>query len=600
MTWLTGTSTGPNTLFKDICHEITGAPQVTSGPTLTGTGNGTMDNVEEISHGPTETFTVTCSQVVGSDTIVPLSFQTVNSTGWTLQYGALMFGNNGTQYWQYGDDISTGITYSRYDHKYGTQAFFIMDLVSEGCSAASIDAGASVFYLHVQTASTSTAAFGETMIEFLDAAQSVIKTTSLGATRDYNLGWIDRYVKKVVPAGCRYIKIHRIMNENGSVGYAGNLVSKSFCQITEATGKFSVSGSVSGALPDAYVGVPYNKGPIYFEINEGATPFALSDYFTVGVTQRQTYTDDTYWESENWDGMTDLTNNVIAHGPAIALRGRGTGGADNIYGSIKLANYMAAEDDTNSPRLVFDACPTSFKERGHMGYLSRYFKTDNVAYKLHSHFTYSHNYGPHIPVDASNQMTWWISITGRRIILVIKCGTVYECGYVGWGLPYMLPADYPHPYIVGGSHAGYASGTHITSQDIDHRFFIDPVSQADGYEYSQLFVRNPANNWVGIANYERSAYNVAYKDGYLFRNVWPHYDSGMVGLINNMDGTYPILPVVIFGSGLATIQFDGVFTTSGEGGLVAEDIIQQGGDDYFVVPDTFRNTRRSYMLVKKV
>lgn len=49
-------------------------------------------------------------------------------------------------------------------------------------------------------------------------------------------------------------------------------------------GVFHVSGSVSGPLGLATVGVPFVSGPLDFTVNDGATDFALGDTFTIATT----------------------------------------------------------------------------------------------------------------------------------------------------------------------------------------------------------------------------------------------------------------------------------------------------------------------------
>ena len=43
---------------------------------------------------------------------------------------------------------------------------------------------------------------------------------------------------------------------------------------------------------------------------------------------------------------------------------------------------------------------------------------------------------------------------GRRIVVVVKTGTYYECVHLGLFLPYATPAQYPYPLVVGGSYNG--------------------------------------------------------------------------------------------------------------------------------------------------
>ncbi len=57
--------------------------------------------------------------------------------------------------------------------------------------------------------------------------------------------------------------------------------------VTNATppSTWSVTGSVSGAKADATIGVPYDNGQIAFTINDTGTDPAVTDAFTITVTE---------------------------------------------------------------------------------------------------------------------------------------------------------------------------------------------------------------------------------------------------------------------------------------------------------------------------
>jgi len=74
----------------------------------------------------------------------------------------------------------------------------------------------------------------------------------------------------------------------GVVAYSGVSVTETITAkvVTPAAngGVFSVSGSVSGPLGLATVGVSFVSGVVSFTINDGATDFALNDQFTIAIT----------------------------------------------------------------------------------------------------------------------------------------------------------------------------------------------------------------------------------------------------------------------------------------------------------------------------
>lgn len=78
---------------------------------------------------------------------------------------------------------------------------------------------------------------------------------------------------------------------NGTVSAeaAHNATSKTetvtlLCLVAGATGKFQVTGSLSGPLGVAVVGTPFTSLGVDFTINDGGTHFAVNDSFTIAVT----------------------------------------------------------------------------------------------------------------------------------------------------------------------------------------------------------------------------------------------------------------------------------------------------------------------------
>lgn len=56
------------------------------------------------------------------------------------------------------------------------------------------------------------------------------------------------------------------------------------CVTAGSAGSFFVSGTTSGSLGLATVGTAFSSNPVAFTVNNGATPFALNDSFTIATT----------------------------------------------------------------------------------------------------------------------------------------------------------------------------------------------------------------------------------------------------------------------------------------------------------------------------
>lgn len=72
-------------------------------------------------------------------------------------------------------------------------------------------------------------------------------------------------------------------------GAVGEVFTVKLITAAANAGTFSVAGSVSGAQPNATVGVAYDSGEIAFLISDGAADFVVGDTFTITVTAPAVY-----------------------------------------------------------------------------------------------------------------------------------------------------------------------------------------------------------------------------------------------------------------------------------------------------------------------
>lgn len=98
----------------------------------------------------------------------------------------------------------------------------------------------------------------------------------------------------------------------------------------------------------------------------------------------------------------------------------------------------------------------------------------------------------------TGQIDYWFFANGRRVIIVAKIGTSYFSAYLGWGLPYVTPTEYPYPMFIGGSvHCNHHLHKDYNATDGEKTAFWIPAgsnSYWDGFG-DALPVYSPFGYW---------------------------------------------------------------------------------------------------------
>lgn len=81
--------------------------------------------------------------------------------------------------------------------------------------------------------------------------------------------------------------------------------------------------------------------------------------------------------------------------------------------------------------------------------------------------------GCYVPLSNSI-VTWWISVTPRRIVFVAKVGTCYGTGHLGFLNPFATAGEWPYPMFIAGSTNNRF--TLPSDSTIHTSGFMDPVS----------------------------------------------------------------------------------------------------------------------------
>lgn len=266
---------------------------------------------------------------------------------------------------------------------------------------------------------------------------------------------------------------------------------------------------------------------------------------------------------------------------SLCLRGKGSGGTDNIYVNI-FTSQWASSDYYNwsmSGATNFDANLKSLDQEGTC--------TAGVS-------------GGGIQLW-NGSIPYWFIANGRRFIVIAKVSTIYASLYGGFLLPYALPSEYPYPMFLGGS-------THIPTVKWSTQNGV--YGGYDGFwdsgAPSGAVFRDPYGNWLRIAN-RNSSSSGGEVDSTYPAETHPYF--GNPGWRPSPDGSYVLSPVVVStaygrtglptttnGTGIVAGELDGVYHVSGFNNAV-ENIITVGGVDHLVVQSTYKNGYNGFAAI---
>lgn len=124
-------------------------------------------------------------------------------------------------------------------------------------------------------------------------------------------------------------------------------------------------------------------------------------------------------------------------------------------------------------------------------------------------------------------MTYWMSISDRRFVIIVKCSNTYHSLYAGYFNPFANPVEYPYPYYVA---ADAASPGQFGNLGHTVRSIAFPGSGA-------AYMRDPGGIWRNVAVYAGSAYQTKASGVY---TIWPYHSIQGSGASNNgTSNTYP-------------------------------------------------------------
>lgn len=104
--------------------------------------------------------------------------------------------------------------------------------------------------------------------------------------------------------------------------------------------------------------------------------------------------------------------------------------------------------------------------------------------------------GCYTPLNNST-LTYWISVTPRRIALFAKSGSTYPNMYLGWLDQFGTSSEYDYPFLVMGCQSEY--DTVFSSTTLYYSGMCDPIAGNDD-GYGPGYVRDPGGNWRQVVN----------------------------------------------------------------------------------------------------
>lgn len=269
-----------------------------------------------------------------------------------------------------------------------------------------------------------------------------------------------------------------------------------------------------------------------------------------------------------WDVVGGVASGAVAHDDFVSFKGKGLGGTDQIFLSIKA--------HTNNPAGIF-----SLQMRGHTAY--------NVAVPsdtppgLNSPWVY-------LPL-INDPIQYWFVANGRRFIAVCKANNRYDVFYGGFILPEHLPSDWSYPVLIGGSATGLMAAA---QEGAAHRNFWSP---RDG----QAYVFTPGATWRTIQNVS-STEGTASPDNSLVSVEW-HNDLSFSNKARTIDNSPWLQEGRLVEYATSSLNrrnflgvYDGLMYTPAAGAVV-EQVIEHGGKDYLVIANVFRNSDNNLAAV---
>ena len=532
-----------------------------------GTGTGTLTAASSTSASVVETWTVTNTVASAAPTVrthgLNMGAEDGDMTSWTAQSGVIIASASTPQSGTY------SFTHSGAAISGTWQVMQQIDLFADGLLAADVDDQAAVYDLTYYVGNSLTGTLpSRVYLVFRDASQVQIGSPVASKYQDSAAGFDLREVSGVIPPLTKFVDI--IIDIKG-VGNNTAYVDTIEFKTTTYPGRWSVVGGTSGNIGNCSAhDKRQSLSGVSFVLDDPSDTHIVSDAYTIPMTTSAVLTDGVEWIEQEFSEHNYDTEGGYGNGfPSMILKGTGASDTDNIYVGMK--------------HIAFNAGHQNVQLQGYLSYdAATDFNSQVGAIEGHDSFT-----PPELALHDST-MEYWLLVNSRRILMVVKAGTIYEHMYLGFLKAFYTPGQYPYPLFIGGSSF---FGQSTDSIDGRHSAYWNANRQTiGGRKASSGYLRTLVGDWLEFGN-KGISLSVEFPSNEEPAATFPWHNDEMAGIGENLDGTYSVFPSILHhddSAGLTNMygQFDGVFAVSSRG-IVSEDTITIGGDTYKCFQSTF-------------
>lgn len=231
----------------------------------------------------------------------------------------------------------------------------------------------------------------------------------------------------------------------------------------------------------------------------------------------------------------------------------------------------------------------------------------------------------------NSAMPYWLVASGRSFRMAVKVSTVYGSGYLGFGLPYAQPDQYPYPLIVAGSMAPADLGVRGVSwrysvADYFHGSIAGPGANHGSWtsvptdQYTTMYFRDVNGSWLGMSNRPTTSSSgqetvirpdqgstLPYVPNGNIRGVWPHMQYAVSSVSSrgrypyreNLGGGYMLTSCLLLTrlpNAAPQMEMEGVYWISGYSNA-PENTGTYGGKTHVVFQNAYRNTVHEFFAL---
>lgn len=293
---------------------------------------------------------------------------------------------------------------------------------------------------------------------------------------------------------------------------------------TGATGIATTGGTGSGLTVDVTYQTPWSAerslqqiGAVNATIVTGGTGYTVSDTLTVsGGTGTAATLTVTSVSSGVITGVDVATHGEYTVAPTNAVSvtgGTGSGATFNltIEGDVGETQYLLKGIGSGSDEIFVGvrtytdsgASAKNWELAGMTGFtLTGTWETQpNIT---PGRYDVSNDGGAYVPLD-DDTITYWVNMTGRRIVIVAKVSTSYASVYLGFVDPMGTVAELPYPIVVIGN--APRSDTAFSSSRAALSGILNPIGKfitSGVIDTGPGFVRTGSGAWRSLQNWGES------------------------------------------------------------------------------------------------